>query len=100
MQDLVREAISHGHPAADPVALAAQVRLFRSAAGRPIGRVLSFGAPHFAWIKRNHDNCAAATISGADIVARRACADIAEYGPSAPTTSSGMSAARFRTRSG
>ncbi len=69
------------------------------AAGRPVGRVLSFGAPHFAWVERNHDNCAAATTSGADIVARRACADIAGHGPSAPTTSSGMSAARFRTRS-
>jgi transposase len=32
MQDLAREAISHGHHAADPVALAAQIRLFRSAA--------------------------------------------------------------------
>jgi len=31
MQDLVREAISHEHDAADPEALAAQVRLFRSA---------------------------------------------------------------------
>jgi transposase len=32
MQDLVREAISQGRHAADPVALAAQIRLFRSAA--------------------------------------------------------------------
>jgi hypothetical protein len=32
MQDLVREATCHGHDAAGPVALAAQVRLFRSAA--------------------------------------------------------------------
>jgi hypothetical protein len=32
MQDLVREAISQGHHAADPVALAAQIHLFRSAA--------------------------------------------------------------------
>ena len=32
MQDLVREAISQGRDAVDPAALAAQVRLFRSAA--------------------------------------------------------------------
>ena len=32
MQDLVREAIGHGRDAVDPAALAAQVRLFRSAA--------------------------------------------------------------------
>ena len=32
MQDLVREAISQGRDAADPAALAAQIRLFRSAA--------------------------------------------------------------------
>jgi transposase len=32
MQDLVREAISQGRHAADPVALATQIRLFRSAA--------------------------------------------------------------------
>jgi len=32
MQDLVREAISQGRRAADPAALAAQIRLFRSAA--------------------------------------------------------------------
>jgi hypothetical protein len=32
MQGLVREATCHGHDAASPVALAAQVRLFRSAA--------------------------------------------------------------------
>ena len=32
MQDLVREAISHGRDAADPAALAAQIRLYRSAA--------------------------------------------------------------------
>ena len=32
MQDMVREATCHGHDAAGPVALAAQVRLFRSAA--------------------------------------------------------------------
>ena len=32
MQDVVREATCHGHDAAGPVALAAQVRLFRSAA--------------------------------------------------------------------
>ncbi|MFY9774942.1 MAG: transposase [Trebonia sp.] len=32
MHDLVREATCHGHDAAGPVALAAQVRLFRSAA--------------------------------------------------------------------
>jgi len=32
MQDLVREAISQGRHAADPAALAAQIRLFRSAA--------------------------------------------------------------------
>ena len=32
MQDLVREAIRQGRPAADPAALAAQIRLFRSAA--------------------------------------------------------------------
>ncbi len=32
VQDLVREAISQGRHAADPVALAAQIRLFRSAA--------------------------------------------------------------------
>jgi len=32
MQDLVREAISQGRHTADPVALAAQIRLFRSAA--------------------------------------------------------------------
>jgi transposase len=31
MQQLVREAISHGHDVADPAALAAQVHLFRSA---------------------------------------------------------------------
>jgi transposase len=31
MQDLVREAISHGRDAADPAALAAQIRLYRSA---------------------------------------------------------------------
>jgi hypothetical protein len=37
--------------------------------------------------------------TGTDIVARRARADIAGFGPSAATTSSGMSAARFRTRS-
>ena len=32
MQHLVREAVGQGHDAADPAALAAQVRLFRSAA--------------------------------------------------------------------
>ena len=32
MQDLVREAISQGRDPADPAVLAAQVRLFRSAA--------------------------------------------------------------------
>ena len=32
MQDMVREATCHGHDVAGPVALAAQVRLFRSAA--------------------------------------------------------------------
>ena len=32
MQDLVREAISQGRPTADPVALAEQIRLYRSAA--------------------------------------------------------------------
>jgi transposase len=32
MQDLVREAISQGHAAVDPAALAGQIRLFRSAA--------------------------------------------------------------------
>ena len=32
MQDLVREAISQGRDAVDPAALAAQIRLFRSAA--------------------------------------------------------------------
>jgi transposase len=32
MQELVREAISHGQDAVDPAALAAQTRLFRSAA--------------------------------------------------------------------
>jgi len=31
MQDLVREAVSQGHDAVDPAALAAQVRLFRPA---------------------------------------------------------------------
>ena len=31
MQDLVREAISQGHDAVDPDALAGQARLFRSA---------------------------------------------------------------------
>ena len=31
MQDLVREAISQGRDAVDPAALAAQLRLFRSA---------------------------------------------------------------------
>ena len=32
MQDLVREAISQGHAAVDPAALAGQIQLFRSAA--------------------------------------------------------------------